>query len=120
MAAESIDIKEGSCCGLIRENHFDGTGMKGENSGDSWIDVKGDNYTIENNEGEHSLTDGIQVHHIRQAIDGLRSDGHGLLSGCHNRIIHQKCSSIHGKCVAIDISHDKVLQANDCPNEVVN
>lgn len=44
VAAEAIDIKEGTCCGLIKDNYFDGTGMKGENSGDSWMEIKGDNY----------------------------------------------------------------------------
>jgi len=119
VAAESIDIKEGTCCGTISGNHFDGTGMKGENSGDSWIDLKGDKYTIENNEGVNSLTDGIQVHHVGNSLSGLRADGNGLLSGCHNKIQHQKCSNIHGKCVAVDIQHNTVVQANDCPNEVV-
>jgi hypothetical protein len=35
--------------------------MSGEHHADSWIDVKGDNYTIEDNTGNHSLLDGIQV-----------------------------------------------------------
>jgi len=35
--------------------------MSGENYADSWIDLKGDNYTIEDNTGNHSLLDGIQV-----------------------------------------------------------
>lgn len=118
VAAESIDIKEGTCCGIITGNHFDGTGMTGENSGDSWIDLKGDKYTIENNEGVNSLTDGIQVHHVSTAVTGLKADGHGLLSGCHNTIAHQKCSGIHGKCVAVSIQHNTVLVADDCPNEV--
>ena len=61
MAAEAIDIKEGSCCGVIRGNTFDGTGEKGQNGGDSWIDVKGDKYTIEDNTGKNPLLDGIQV-----------------------------------------------------------
>lgn len=61
VAAEEIDIKEGSCCGLIKGNTFDGTGMSGENYADSWIDLKGEDYTIEDNVGNHSLLDGIQV-----------------------------------------------------------
>ena len=61
VAAEAIDIKEGSCCGTIKGNKFDGTGMTGENNADSWIDVKGDNYVIEDNEGTKSLKNGFQV-----------------------------------------------------------
>ncbi|MEU8633879.1 cellulose binding domain-containing protein [Amycolatopsis sp. NPDC048633] len=51
IAAEPIDVKEGTVNGLIRGNTFDGRGISGENSADSWIDVKGIGYTIENNTG---------------------------------------------------------------------
>ena len=61
VAAEAIDIKEGTCCGLIQGNTFNGHGMKGENSGDSWIDVKGESYTIENNKGDSALANGFEV-----------------------------------------------------------
>lgn len=63
IAAESIDLKEGTKGGLISGNSFDGTGMKGENAADSWMDVKGNNYLIENNTGTNTLLDGFQVHH---------------------------------------------------------
>ncbi|WP_410677220.1 hemagglutinin protein [Amycolatopsis sp. cmx-4-68] len=51
VAAEPIDVKEGTSAGLIRGNTFDGRGISGENSADSWIDVKGIGYTIEGNTG---------------------------------------------------------------------
>ncbi|GAB3144405.1 cellulose binding domain-containing protein [Amycolatopsis stemonae] len=51
VAAEPIDVKEGTFDGVIRGNTFDGRGISGENSADSWIDVKGIGYTIENNTG---------------------------------------------------------------------
>ncbi|CAG2180373.1 unnamed protein product, partial [Oppiella nova] len=91
VAAEEIDIKEGSCCGIIKNNVFDGTGMSGENYADSWIDVKGEGYTIEDNEGNHSLLDGIQIHFVKKAEVG----------GCENKIIHDKCAGLGkgGKCV---------------------
>ncbi|WIX99442.1 cellulose binding domain-containing protein [Amycolatopsis mongoliensis] len=54
IAAEPIDVKEGTFDGLIRGNTFDGRGISGENSADSWIDVKGIGYTIENNTGTFS------------------------------------------------------------------
>jgi uncharacterized protein with FMN-binding domain len=47
--AENIDIKEGSTGGLIDGNRFDGVHIQGENSADSWMDVKGNSYTITNN-----------------------------------------------------------------------
>jgi hypothetical protein len=51
VAAEPIDVKEGTHHGLISGNTFDGRGISGENSADSWIDVKGIGYLVENNTG---------------------------------------------------------------------
>ncbi|RSN05793.1 hypothetical protein DMB42_28120 [Nonomuraea sp. WAC 01424] len=51
VAAEHIDVKEGTSGGLIRGNTFDGTGLSGQNSADSWVDVKGSGYTIDGNTG---------------------------------------------------------------------
>ena len=66
ITAECIDVKEGSTGGLVSGNYFDATGINGANSGDSWMDVKGNGYLIENNKGfnlEGSiLKDGFQVH----------------------------------------------------------
>lgn len=64
--AECIDVKEGSTGGIISGNTFNSTGITGANSGDSWMDVKGNNYLIENNVGFNPkgsfLKDGFQVH----------------------------------------------------------
>lgn len=49
VAAEGIDVKEGSSGGLIQGNTFDTTGISGQNSGDSAIDMKGDNYVVKGN-----------------------------------------------------------------------
>jgi hypothetical protein len=35
--------------------------MSGENNADSWVDVKGDDYTISNNKGSKTLLNGFQV-----------------------------------------------------------
>ncbi|ONI86432.1 hypothetical protein ALI144C_10950 [Actinosynnema sp. ALI-1.44] len=51
IAAEPIDVKEGTQSGVIRGNTFNGQGITGQNSADSWIDVKGVGYLIENNTG---------------------------------------------------------------------
>lgn len=51
VAAEPIDVKEGTYEGVIRGNTFDGQGVTGQNSADSWIDVKGIGYLIEDNTG---------------------------------------------------------------------
>ena len=66
ITAECIDIKEGTTGGLIQGNYFEATGITGANSGDSWIDVKGNYYVIEENEGFNPggsiFKDGYQVH----------------------------------------------------------
>lgn len=65
ISAECIDVKEGTTGGVIRNNTFNATGITGANSADSWIDVKGNYYLIENNTGINPsgsmLKDGYQV-----------------------------------------------------------
>lgn len=65
VAAECIDIKEGTTGGIIRGNTFEAQGITGANYADSWIDVKGNNYLIEENTGFNTqpsvLKDGYQV-----------------------------------------------------------
>ena len=66
VAAEGIDVKEGTHDGLISGNTLDGTGEKNQNSADSTIDVKGDNYTITGNTAENAYLDTFQVHNVYQ------------------------------------------------------
>jgi len=71
VAAEHVDITEGTQDGVIRGNSFDGQGITGENSGDSWIDAKGNDYLIEDNTGTFTppgvFADGYETH---TQIDG--------------------------------------------------
>ncbi|MFB8079395.1 discoidin domain-containing protein [Streptomyces sp. NPDC056013] len=66
VAAEHIDIKEGTHDGVIRGNTFDGTGISGANSADSWVDAKGVGYLIEDNTGTFSspgtFANGYETH----------------------------------------------------------
>lgn len=66
--AESVDIKEGTSDGILRDNVFDGAGMT---DGDSWVDVKGNGWLIEGNHGAHSQNDGFQTHSV---YDGWGTD----------------------------------------------
>lgn len=85
--AESVDIKEGSSYGVLRGNVFDGAGMTGSFA-DSWVDVKGNDWTIEGNRGTTALEDGFQVHVIldgwgerntfRGNVADVRGPGHGF------------------------------------------
>ncbi|RKS77425.1 parallel beta helix pectate lyase-like protein [Motilibacter peucedani] len=61
-AAEGIDVKEGTTGGKILDNTFDEAGTSGENKGDSWVDVKGNDWLVQGNKGRGTLTDAFQVH----------------------------------------------------------
>lgn len=69
-SAESMDIKEGTTGGIIRGNAFDGLGMTGSWA-DSWIDLKGNGWLVEDNQGVNALEDGFQVH---RALSGWGND----------------------------------------------
>jgi nitrous oxidase accessory protein NosD len=62
VGGENIDIKEGTTGGLISGNTFDGDGLTGVHYDDSWVDIKGNRYTVENNHGTHTTNDGFQTH----------------------------------------------------------
>ncbi len=66
-SAESIDLKEGTTGGIVRNNTFNGAAMV---EADSWVDVKGNNWLIEANIGTDSPMDGFQTHQI---LDGWGS-----------------------------------------------
>ena len=61
-SAEGIDIKEGTTGGRISGNRFVDAGYSGANYADSWVDLKGNGYLVENNSGSGAATDAFQVH----------------------------------------------------------
>jgi nitrous oxidase accessory protein NosD len=99
--AESVDIKEGTTGGAVVDNTFDGSGMTG---GDSWIDVKGNDWRIEGNVGRNTPKDGYQTHHI---VDDW---------GSHNVFMNNKAE---GNVPGVDFYvHDPDQTANviECNN----
>lgn len=92
ITAECIDIKEGTTGGIVRGNAFEAQGITGENSADSWIDVKGNHYLIEANIGHNTqpsvLLDGYQVNCaydgwgsynvFRANISHVNAEGYGI------------------------------------------
>ncbi|WP_369215211.1 right-handed parallel beta-helix repeat-containing protein [Streptomyces flavofungini] len=62
VGGEAVDIKEGTTGGKLSGNTFDGKGLTGVHYDDSWIDVKGNNYVIENNTGKNTTNNGYETH----------------------------------------------------------
>ncbi|MVO86995.1 sheath polysaccharide-degrading enzyme [Streptomyces sp. p1417] len=62
VGGEAVDLKEGTKGGRVAGNTFDGKGLTGNNYDDSWIDVKGNNYVIENNTGKNTTNNGFETH----------------------------------------------------------
>lgn len=81
-SAEGIDIKEGTTGGTVSGNTFAGAGVSGANSADSWVDVKGNGYTVSGNSGSTTKLDALQVHNV---LDGWGRDnvfaGNTVLGG---------------------------------------
>ena len=78
--SESVDIKEGTRGGVLEDNTFDGASIT---AADSWVDLKGNEWTIRGNEGSNTPLDGFQTHEL---IDGegqnnLFEDNHADLTG---------------------------------------
>jgi hypothetical protein len=72
VTAEAIDVKEGTTGGLLEGNTFDGRGMvMSQPWVDSWVELKGNGYTVRNNRGTTSLRDGFQTF---QQIPGWGND----------------------------------------------
>ncbi|MFG2044901.1 right-handed parallel beta-helix repeat-containing protein [Dactylosporangium sp. NPDC048998] len=67
IAAEDVDVKEGTTGGEVRGNVFDGRGQAGENSGESWVNVKGNDYVIADNKGTAAYASGFKT---RVEVDG--------------------------------------------------
>ena len=66
VAAEHVDIKEGTTGTVVENCTLNGTGISGANYADSFIDVKGNDASIHNNTGSRNgnpkIADAFQVH----------------------------------------------------------
>jgi len=65
--AEAIDVKEGTSSNYIANNYFEGSSLSGQNSADSWIDLKGRCNFVQNNTGDNTLLDAFQIHNVFQS-----------------------------------------------------
>jgi hypothetical protein len=62
IVSENIDVKEGTSHGTISYNTFNGAGLNGQNYADSWLDMKGNYYSVACNTGANTIADGLQTH----------------------------------------------------------
>jgi hypothetical protein len=67
VAAEGIDLKEGTRDGIVVGNRYDASGISGENFADSFLDAKGNAWliygnSVKNPSHTHVLLDGFQTH----------------------------------------------------------
>ena len=104
VAAEGIDIKEGTHDGLISGNTLDGTGEKNSNSGDSTIDVKGNNYTITGNTAKNAYLDTFQTHNVYTG------------NGCGNVFSQNKLTVTAASGYGINVTSQSSCSKN--PNKV--
>ena len=81
--AEGADLKEGTDSGTLRDNVFRRSGTSGENSADSAVDAKGNNWLIEGNtvSGTGADWDDDGTTRPSELVDGMQShavyDGYG-------------------------------------------
>lgn len=106
VAAEGIDIKEGTHDGLISGNTLDGTGEKNQNSADSTIDVKGDHYTITGNTAKNAFLDTFQVHNVFQK------------TGCSNTFSKNKLTVTKANGFGINVTDQSTCVSMKTPNIV--
>lgn len=101
-AAEHIDIKEYTTGTIVENCIFDGTGMKGENYADSFVDIGGNDVIVRNNTGYRNeneiIADAFQLH--------LLVDGWG------------QNAQIYGNTVYLDNADCYVANGWDCSAEV--
>ena len=76
VAAEGVDIKEGTTGGIVVGNRYDATGISGQNYADSFVDAKGNGYRLYGNRVANPahttvIRDGFQTH---QAYTGYGND----------------------------------------------
>jgi hypothetical protein len=102
VTAEAVDAKEGTTGGVIVGNTFGGAKMSGA---DSWVDVKGNNWLVQDNTGTDSVEDGFQTHQI---LDGWGD--HNVFTGNH--------AEVHGPGLGIALRPEE-SNVVTCSNTVV-
>jgi Right handed beta helix region len=100
--AESVDIKEGTTGGILRDNSFTGP-FAPDSAADSWVNVKGNGWQIVGNVGHNSNGDGFSVHQI---LDGW---------GLHN-VFQGNTAVVEGPGYGIHVTKNKDQNTVACDN----
>ena len=103
--AENIDIKEGTTGGTIEGNTFNGTGMV-ESAATAWVNVKGNDWTIEDNTGVDTIDNGFEVHQVYP--------GWGI-----GNIFRRNTATIAGDGYGIYVQSQHLQTTVDCNNVVI-
>jgi hypothetical protein len=101
VAAEGLDIKEGTKDGVVTGNTFDGSGEQNQNSGDSTIDAKGDGYQINGNKVSDPYLDGFQTHTAQSPY------------GCGNSFADNTFTITASGGYGINVTNNKKCDADD-------
>ncbi|MDQ3905948.1 MAG: right-handed parallel beta-helix repeat-containing protein [Actinomycetota bacterium] len=102
--AEAIDVKEGTSRGVLRGNTLSGAAMT---DADSWVDIKGNDWTITDNIGVDAPQDGFQTHAIL--------DGWGERNTFRNNT-----AIVNGRGYAIHITNKNLDNIVSCTNRAIN
>ena len=102
--AEAIDVKEGTSSGTLRGNILSGAAMT---AADSWVDIKGNDWTIADNIGTNAPEDGFQTHRIL--------DGWG-----ERNTFHGNTATVNAPGYAINITKKDLGNIVNCTNRATN
>ncbi|MBE6848082.1 MAG: hypothetical protein E7503_08170 [Ruminococcus sp.] len=84
VAADHVDIKEYTIGNLVEYCTFDGTGIQGENGGDSFVEIKGNYCTVRNNIGYRNGCEKVLY-----AFDlNVQLDGWGQYNKIYDNTVH--------------------------------
>lgn len=103
--AENIDIKEGTSAGSITGNRLSGIGMV-PSAATAWVNVKGNDWTISANRGQHSPKDGFQVHRVYPGW------------GMHN-VFAANHAVVDGPGYGIYVQHADLAAVVNCDNQAI-
>ncbi len=91
VTADHVDIKEYTIGNVVEQCTFDGTGIAGENGGDSFVEIKGNNCIVRNNIGYQNGCENMLY-----AFDANRMlDGWGQNNKVYDNIVYFDSADVY-------------------------